>query len=385
MRPRAICHLVTTTAEAGFFEVHARAAVERGVRPLFLTVMPAPPPTWLGRVPGASYQSLGARSRKGYPLALARLTQLLRRERVDVLHTHLFDAMVLGVVAGRLAQVPLIAITRHHLDDAILAGARNQDRIERAIATLAHCIVAPSSAVRTHLIDYERHPPARIEHIYHGWEFNRLDTTAEDGQRVRRELGIGPQDFLLGTVGRFSPNKGHEYLLEAVAQLVPAIPNIRLLLLGEGDQQATRAHIARLGLQARVVIAGWRTDVAACMTAMDVLVHPSLSEAFCQVIIEGMGVGLPVVSTAVGGALETITDGDDGLLVPARDAAAVARAVRSLHDLPERRQQMAARARQSVRQRFTAEKMIAAYYDLYDRRLHGGGSVVSPKQPQLQP
>jgi glycosyltransferase involved in cell wall biosynthesis len=385
MPPRAICHLVTTTAGAGFFEFHARAAVDRGVRPLFVTVMPAPPPTWLDRVPGARYHSLGARSRKVYPLALVRLVQLLRRERIDVLHTHLFDAMVLGVVAGRLAQVPLIAITRHHLDDAILAGARNQDRIERALATLAHCIVAPSAAVQKHLIEYERHPPGRIEHIYHGWDFSRLDTTDEDRRRVRAELGIGPDDFLLGTVGRFSPNKGHEYLLEALAQLVPAIPGVRLLLLGEGDQQSTRGHIARLGLESRVVIAGWRADVAACMGAMDVLVHPSLSEAFCQVIIEGMGVGVPVVSTAVGGAPETITDGDDGLLIPPRDAGAIVRAVRWLHDIPDRRRQIAARGRQSVRQRFTADKMITAYYDLYDRRLPSHGSVVSPNPHQFQP
>jgi glycosyltransferase involved in cell wall biosynthesis len=371
MAPLHICHFVSASADGNYFEVHARAAVESGMSASFVSLGRAPPPAWLPRVPQAQYQNLPASSRKGYPLVFARLVTWLRRQRIDVLHAHLFDAIALGVPAAKLVGVPLIVIVRHHLDDAILAGAKFQDRTERLLANLADCVVAPSLAVKRHLIDHENYHPDRVEHIYHGWDFSRLDTTADDGARVRRELGIGADDFLVGCVGRFSTNKGQEFLLRAIADLAPRIPRIRLLMVGVGDLAPLRQRVADLRLEGRVSILGWRTDVPACMRAMDVLVHPSLSEAFCQVIIEAMGVGIPVVSTAVGGAPEVITDGQGGLLVPPRDAGAIVKAVEQLAEDPERRRQIAERGRALVRQRFTADQMTAAYHALYARRLAG--------------
>jgi glycosyltransferase involved in cell wall biosynthesis len=371
MAPLSICHFVSSSADGNYFEVHARAAIDRGMDVSFVSLGTASPPAWLSRVPQARYQPIVAHSRKHYPLAFAQLVTWLRRQRVDVLHTHLFDAIALGVPAAKLAGVPLVLIVRHHLDDAILAGARFQDRAERLLANLADCVVAPSLAVKRHLIDHDHHRPERVEHIYHGWDFSRLDTTAEDGARVRRELGIGPDQFLVGCIGRFSTNKGQEFLLRAVAELAPSVPGIRLLLVGVGHQDQLRQRVADLHLEGRVTILGWRTDVPACLRAMDVLVHPSLSEAFCQVIIEAMGVGIPVISTAVGGAPEVITDGQDGMLVPPRDASAIVRAIQLLAADADRRRQLAERGRALVRKRFTADQMTTAYHDLYARKLAG--------------
>src|SRR3712207_6815878 len=120
MVPRHICHFVSTSADGNYFEVHARAAVDRGMEASFVSLGTNPPPSWLARVPQAHYQVIPARSRKDYPLAFARLVTWLRRRQIDVLHAHLFDAIALGLPAAKLAGIPLTVVVRHHLDDAIL-------------------------------------------------------------------------------------------------------------------------------------------------------------------------------------------------------------------------------------------------------------------------
>ncbi len=142
--------------------------------------------------------------------------------------------------------------------------------------------------------------------------------------------------------------KGQSHLIAALSELSERIPDAKLLLVGGGERGALEAQAQKLGVGERVVFAGHRNDVPACMRAMDVVVHPSLSEAFSQVVIEAMASGTPLVSTDVGGAREVIEDGETGLLTPPADVVAIVAAVLRVHDDEILGRRLSEAARESV-------------------------------------
>lgn len=367
-----ICHITTATLDTHYFKNLAEGFSARGLDSIWVSLTEKQRPSWMQQLDGINYFSLDAPTRVYYPRAVFRLARLLRKHRIDLLQTHLFDAGLVGVLAARLAQIPVI-VTRHHLDQAFLIGTRMHIALDGWMARQADHVVVLSQAVRNHLINAERIDRETVETNYQGFDFEALSPTDEDRQRIRAEFNF-TSEFVIGCVAQLFKTKGHLYLLSAIKDLVPEIPEIRVLLLGTGDRSFVETIVNDLGLKERVVFAGFRTDAAACMKAMDLLVHPSLSEAFCQVLIEGMAVGTAVISTDVGGAPEVITDGETGLLVPPADAKAIAEAVLSLYRDPQRRSEIASAGQTSVRRRFTVPRMVVQQIECYQRLLNGSPS-----------
>lgn len=363
-----ICQLSSTTLDSHYYGSLGLGFSASGATQVCGSLMERKPPAWMSEAERVSYFCLNARGRKDYPRAILRLARLLRRERVEVLQTHLFDAGVVGLLAARLARTPVVVVARHHLDEPYLLGTRWHVKTDGWMARRASCVVVPSDAVRRHMIAREGLRGDNVEVIHYGFDFADFDATPEDGQRVRAEFGL-ESSFVLGNVGRFFKNKGHAYLTEALAELRREIPNIKLVLLGSGErgwiEEAARTH----GVEDRIIFAGFRKDVPACMRAFDLLVHPSLSESFGQVLVEAMAVGTPVVASSVGGVPEIVSDGETGLLVPAMDAGAIARAVLDLYRDADKRERLALAGQRSVRERFTDEQMVKGYLDCYRRYL----------------
>lgn len=362
-----VCHFSTTSLESKYFDTLGRGLASRGVTLFGATLSEPVPPLWLLDARG-DYLFLNARSRAAYPFAVVKLARWLRRQRITVLQTHLFDAGLVGLMAARLAGVPLVIVTRHHADYHLVSGTRLHVLIDSWTARLADRVVVLSPAVRDHLMARERVGADRIDVIAQGFDFAALTGSDEDGRRVRRELGLDGK-FVVGAVASFQPAKGHVHLLAAARDLVGTIPNLALLLVGGGDRAPIEARAREHGLGERVVFTGFRRDVAACIRAMDVVVHPSLSEAFCQAIIEGMAAERPVVATDVGSASDVVTDTVHGLLVPPADPGAIAAAVTRIHRDPAFGRRMAEAARRSVTERFTLESMVAKQVECYRRWL----------------
>lgn len=359
-----VCHLSTCVFDHPYFGHLSRGVVANGGSVLLLSLTERRPPRWLQGAERIEYRWLNAAGRSRYPWVLARLVRMLRAEKVDILQTHLFDPTAIGVIAGRLAGVPVI-VTRHHSDQHFLAGARMHVKIDSWMARLSSHVVAPSDGVREHMIGKESIPGAKISTIHHGFDAGAYSASEEDGLRIRRELGIKEDAFLIGCVAGNSRVKGHKYLLEAVRQLAPEIPSLRVLLLGTGHWSSVKQEVKTKGLNRVIVFGGFRQDVAACMKAMDLLVHPSLSEAFCQVIIESMFVGTPVVATDVGIAHEALKDYQHARIVPPGDSKAIANAVLEFYRNPAHRIQLARSARELVTHRFAATRMTKDYLACY--------------------
>lgn len=374
-----VCHLSSTTLESKYFNTLGAALIARGVKVFGATLAEPAPPGWLA---DDAYLFLRATSRVVYPAAVIRLARWLRKQRITVLQTHLFDAGVVGLLAGRLARVPLIVVTRHHSDFHFVSGTKAHVLIDSLTARMGDRVVVLAKAVRDHLVAREGVRADAIDVIVQGFDFDALRGSDEEGRRVRTQLGLDSA-FVVGMVAAFYPGKGHAHLFAAARTLLGEIPNLKLLLVGSGDRAAIDAMARAHGLEGRVVVAGVRRDVSACLRAMDVFVHPSLSEAFCQAIIEALAAERPVVATKVGGVAEAIEDGEGGLLVPPADANAIADAIRTVHRDPARATRMAARGHRTAVERFTVDGMAAAQIDEYRRWLPAEGLDAARPSPEV--
>lgn len=371
----SICQIVSYSADSEYLRNLGLGLARKGVKQFWVTLFDSGSevPDWIARADRAEYLCLSARNRYDFSFATLKLSRELRRRKVDLIQTHLYEASLVGLLAGRFAGTPIKVLTRHHLDQALLIGKRLPIFIDKWEAGTADHIVTLGGAVKEHLVSREGVPAEKINVVYQGFDFNRFSATEDEGSRIRNEFGISESEILIGTFGNFFPTKGHRFLLDAVSVLIEKYPNIRLFFVGGGGEQAGLAeYVAKAGLGDRVIFAGFRDDVAACMKACDLVVHPSLSEAFCQVLIETMSVGKPLISTDVGGAREVIEHGVTGTLVPAADSDALKQAVETAINDPARKAAMAEAGQKFVRGRFTLERMIDEQYELYLKWLGRG-------------
>jgi glycosyltransferase involved in cell wall biosynthesis len=283
---------------------------------------------------------------------LLRLAARLRRERVDLLHTHLSTASLIGSLAARIAGIPAVA-TVHGLN-------------HRAWYRLAPHIIAVSEAVKAHLVA-QGMPADRIRVIRCGVDSVRLTTAAAEGAHTRARLGVRPDEFLIGVVQRLDPEKGQANVIEAAAELVhrQGLP-LRVVLVGEGRHRAALERLARARrLDDRVIFAGFQPEVAPYYAAMDVVCVASLREALSLLAIEAMALGRPVVASRVGGLPEVVADEETGLLVPPGDPAALAVAIARLLREPDTARRMGAAGRARVERLFTRERMVDQIEQVY--------------------
>jgi glycosyltransferase involved in cell wall biosynthesis len=342
------------------FDVHACAL--KGPGPMMAELQAA----------GIPCTALGATSHYDVRVPIA-LAALLRRERIDVLHTHLFLANVAGRIAGRLAGVPVIVSAYHDTDVWMRAHHR---LIERLTAHLADRLVACSDEVRDWAVRRIGLPRDRVLTLR-----NAIVPLAPvdpvERAAVRAQLGLGALDLVAGTLGRLSePKKGIGVFLEAAKRIAAGMPQARFVVAGDGPSRpALEREAAAPGLAGRVLFPGTRRDVNRLLAAYDVFVQPSLWEGFGLTVLEAMAMERPVVATAVGGHPGIVRDGVDGVLVPAGDAAALAAAVCDLFGDPARRARCGHQGRARALAEFPIDRLVDETAALY-------GTLLARRRPR---
>ncbi len=284
-----------------------------------------------------------------------RFAQWCRRERISVLHTCDFYANVFGLVGGALAGVPVRIGSRRDLNPDKTSG---QMRLQRLAYSFSTRVVANSPAAAA-ILRTEGIPSADVALIPNG-----VDASAYPVRTVRTEVRR------VITVANLRPEKDHETLIAAAAALVDPCPELRYQFVGDGPRRKVLEKLARArGVDHVIEFLGHREDVPALLAAADVFVLPSRSEACPNGAIEAMASGLPVVACAVGGLLDLVETGRTGILVPPSDPEPLAVALRSLYEHPERARKMGREARQEVRAKYSFERMVGAFEDLYATEL----------------
>lgn len=296
------------------------------------------------------------------------LRDLLRERRVAILQSHGARSNFYGRLAGRLAGTPVIISTIHNSLYDYPVGRLRQLlylAVDRLTAPLAHCILCVAESHRLELINRYHLPPAKVVAIPNSVDLGRF-APVESGGQVRKELGIPDDAPVIGVVGRLTHQKGHCFLLHAVQVLARRQPAFRCLVVGDGELHDELAGLAaRLGVLDRCLFLGVRRDVPAVLSALDVLVVPSLSEGMPYVVLEGMAMAKPVVATAVNGVPEVIQDRLSGRLVSRADPEALAEAIRELLADPQSAAAMGRAARRRVEEGFSADRWIGRMEALY--------------------
>lgn len=299
-------------------------------------------------------------------LALIWLYRYFRRERPAIVATHLAKAGTVGRLAAALAGVPVRVHTFHgHVLDGYFGRATTTFflGVERLLGRLTTQFVAISPEIAADL-DRLAIGRGKTTVVRLGLELDGLE--GHPPGALRRELGISADAPTVGIVGRLVPIKAHDLFLEAAESLALSHPKVRFVIVGDGELWADlHAEVARRGLAERVHFTGWRADLGATYSDLDLVVCCSRNEGTPVSLIEACAAGRAVIGTRVGGIPDIIASGVNGLLVPSGDAAALAAAIAELVDDPDRRRQMGIAGRRTVRERYSADRMVKELKDLY--------------------
>ena len=320
---------------------------------------------------GVEALSLDITSRRQYPLGVARMAAMLRKRRVDIVQTHLFEPTSVGLAAARLARTPLAILTRHHADFTTLFDKPIHRRIDRWHALFADQVWCPSHFIKKCMVELEGVPPGKITVLPLAFNFEAMKPSLDPAKRraLREEMG-GDDKYIIGMVARLSVEKGHEYLLRAVADVVRKHPNVRLALIGEGPRRGEIERlIAELRISEYVRLLGWRWDAWNLIEAMDLYAHSSVREPFGIVYVESMAMEKAIVTTSESGAVEILDDGVTGLIVPPRSVEPLAAAISQLVADPARCKQMGIEGRRRAIAKYAFPKMIREYEQHWERWL----------------
>ena len=301
---------------------------------------------------------------------LARTYMTVRTERPDILHTHLpradFAGLVRRFVSPRVAWVSSV----HNVYGKYWSGKWALPALNLAWRS-PDSVIAISKAVKDWLVDDRGVTEGKVHLVYYGLD---PETPFSGGQDARRQWG-GDSDKLIGSVGRLEPRKGHQTLIEAMPLVLEREPNAHLLIAGHDPWaygKVLQSLIDRLGLNERVELIGFQTDVGRFLGALDIFAFASVSEGFGQVLIEAMAASKPVVATDIPPINEIIEHEGSGLLVaPTKEA--FADAIAGLLMQPAHAAQMGERGKAILQERFSAERMAEETVAVYEHALARAG------------
>jgi glycosyltransferase involved in cell wall biosynthesis len=302
------------------------------------------------------------------PSTLPALLKVIDRKKIDILHLHGYGATTFGRMAGAMRRLPAILHEHANLTDTPWF----QKVADVALERFTDIAIAVSTSTAEFVVEARKVPPEKVKVVYLGAPVDEFakPRPAEEIAAVKRELGVGPGDFAIGTVTRLHDSKGNEYLVEAARRVLDSRPQAKFFLVGEGPLRgALEAQAAALGLGDRFVFHGFARDVAAVLSAFDLSVFPSLWEGTPLTVFEALAAGKPIVATDADGLVDVLTAGRDAVIVPRRNAEALAARIVALMDDPQERARLSAAARETGREYDIAtfvRKMERLYEILHD-------------------
>jgi len=311
------------------------------------------------------YPEGGVKSSRGI-YQMARLAAFLRRGRFDLLHTHDLWSNLLGVPAGRLAGTPVILSSRRDLSHDPWYSPWNR-KVLRHIQRWSDAILVNSQLIKDDVLQVDGFSPEKVRVVYNGIDLDGFSVRANREELFPALKGLR----LIALVGNMHTDvKGHPWLIRAAAGVVRWFPDVRFLLVGDGEMRPNFERLAQeAGVCRQVVFLGSRSDVAEILSCCDIALSCSTAEGFPNAVLEYLAAGLPTIATSVGGSTEIISDGVTGLLVAPRDENALGAAILRLLDDPKLGQRLAGAGRQHVADNFSFERLLSSVTELYSQLL----------------
>lgn len=293
--------------------------------------------------------------------------EFIRRESPDIIHVNLSQDHWSCAVGNRLSGSPVCLVRTRHNTYRVRDTLANQVLNRR----WTDYQIVVCDVVRRELAEQRTFDARRMCSIHNGVDAQAFRPDAEGRKSARGEFGFGESDMVLGIAARLVPAKGHEYLFRAVAALRGAIPNLKLLVLGQGELEQNLEELARdLSLESQVIFAGFREDMPQCTQAFDIGVQPSIDcDTSSFSLKEQMAAEKPVIASDYGGLTEIVRDGVEGWIVPAGTVEPLAGAIREAVENPARRAELGRAGRQRVLDEFTVEVFAKRTVEAYRRAI----------------
>lgn len=318
---------------------------------------------------GVPYVCIATRGK----LDLGAIRQLARQFRSlgkPLVHSHGYKADLYTLLAARLSGSPVL--TTVHGWTSENPKVRLYEKLQAFLWRFFDRVVCVSESYRK-TAESAGVPAGKLVVIHNGILSSYRPGDAGLRQQVRADLGLRESHVAVASVGRLGIEKGHRLLVDAVARLVPAFPNLRIFIIGDGaEREAIAAHVKALNLENHVALLGHRNDLPNLYQGFDVLAMTSLREGLPNVLLEAMLNGIPAVATAVGGVPEVIHDGQDGYLVKPGDLNGFVDRLGNMLESNDRRRTMGAAARVTVSSGFLFEARMEKVTRLYLDCANGG-------------
>jgi glycosyltransferase involved in cell wall biosynthesis len=391
--PKRICHVVATTEGAVWVYEQLRDLRDRFGYDVSV-ILNGPSGALVDRfkdagipVLTADFDFLGVSDLFALPRKIISLARTLRRERFDVVQTHLFHSMVIGRIGAWLADVPVrlsMVAGPFHLE------AYTPRWIDGSTQWMDTALI-PSCEWTRKLYKSLGVAEERLALIFYGPDEKKFDPVNHAAADLRREFGWEDDGPLIGMIAYFYAELGvnrwtppavqgrsvkcQSDVIRAMPEILEEFPKARLVLVGSGWEEGGRQYLSKmqslvrdLNLADRVTFTGYRIDVPEVLKALDVTVQASLSENLGGTI-EGLLMETPMVATRVGGLIDSVVDGETGILVAADDSASLAKGILTVLRDPDRARQLAKRGRQFMLERFTLRRTVESEHALYQKLL----------------
>lgn len=298
--------------------------------------------------------------------AFLKIIKILKRHRIEIIHTHNTQPLIDGTMAAILSGVKTIVHTDH--------ARKFPDKLrymilEKIMSIFAYKIVGVSEHTSNNLIKYERISPAKIMTIPNGIDEVVFNINI-DKSEFRCELGIPPQGPIIGFGGRLSEQKGLTYLLQAMPKIIKKLPNTNLIIAGEGpDENELKEEAKKLNIDKNVFFIGPRMDMNKILKFIDIFILPSIWEGLPMIILEAMAAGCPIIATAVGGNATAIHNGVNGRLIPAKDPGTLSTEIIKLLSDSKLRKKYSENSLKIFEKKFSAKIMTRKYERIYLRQI----------------
>ncbi len=305
-----------------------------------------------------------------------KLKKIFKEKGIHIVHTHNWGTCCDGIIGARLASVPIVIHQEHGTFVATIGNKKRRILAERLILRYVDQVMSISEDLKKKMVEILSIPTEKINVIVNGVDVEKFNFSMERRQKKRRELGIGDDELVIGTIGRLEPVKNHKMFLQAMPELLKRFPTIKAILVGNGSLRQELTDMAkRLGISEKVLFLGIRNDVSEILFAMDLFVNTSLTEGICNAILEAMACGLPVIATAVGGNPEIVHNEETGLLFPTEDVAGLVRAIERMLEDEVKRKEYGQNGRKLIEEKFSLQRMVSEYEALYEYHLRRKGIV----------
>ncbi|MFA5339878.1 MAG: glycosyltransferase [Candidatus Omnitrophota bacterium] len=304
--------------------------------------------------------------------AIIRISGLLKKRKIKIVHTIQFDVDILGAIAAKLAGAPVVI--SHIAGESYLTWFRKYKWRYRIIYKFfIDKYIVCSKFLTEQFISSCNVNRAKVLTIQNCVDEERFHSRyGKDGNDLRKELGLGNDEIVMGCIANFGPDKGHRYLIDAIPKITPLFPNIKIILIGRffSLKEGLMEQAKELGVLSNVIFLGFHLNIEEMLGLMDIFILPSLSEGLPVAILEAMYMSKPVVATKIDGIPEAVIEGETGILVPPGNSVELAKAIVSLLSDRNKAREMGRRGRERCLEEFSSSVLVRKVEDLYESSLN---------------